>query len=432
MSILKKIKNTLKSTATKVVVASMIGISTIFGMAPTAHAKIVEPPRIEMHEEQVYKGKVYDGKPIEIVVVDSEEDIPVEARENRTQKTVSESKEKEESTWDTVKGWLKDHPIKEADKKMNEIKQRVNEEMNEYNNKTKQIIEDTIDNKISSYKAEVLKDIIETISTMFEFVVNSLIILPIDLVTNQALRSLYFKLLVVSISLIAVFALYNCLVSMFDDSNYIGFSFMVGRVFKAIFFMMSSTIYIPVLVMFTNRMAEGILSLTMEQVQMNIFIDMIKNGSLISISGTVGAIIMSIMILVFLFQIFLHTCCRYWEICKIFAMAPLAFAMSVIPSEDHIYISWRNKLKHILFVQILYALHISIFVAIMSVPFDSAIISLMIFIGGIWDLTKLPTGLNDLFRSDSANKTLGFGKHLVSSLVAKKIPVAKVAEKIKK
>jgi hypothetical protein len=167
----------------------------------------------------------------------------------------------------------------------------------------------------------------------------------------------------------------------------------------------------------------------MKQVEMNILFDEMRNGYLVSISGVLGATIISIMMVIFLFQVFLHTCCRYWELCKVFCTAPLAYAMSVVPSQDFIYISWKNKFKHIMFIQVLYSLHLAIFVAVMSVHFESKVLSVMLFIGGIWDLTKLPTGLDDIFRSNSANKTIGFGKHLLSSLVAKKVPVAKAAKK---
>lgn len=414
MSILRKIQKVLCGKVAKAVLATMIGVATVFGTIHTStQAMIIEPPRIEMSYT-----REYDGNEIEVVVVDSEDDIPEEARKNHTQIVTAPSKD---SVWDKVKGWVR-HPIKSVDDKLSDVKKDIREDFKNYSDETRKAIEDNINARVEKGKSDMFESMVESVSQMFQFVIQGIIILPVDLVTNESLRNLYFKLLVIAVSLTAVFAVYNCLLAIVDEENYIGFSFMIGNIFKSILLMMSSVIYIPLLVLLTNRLAQGILSLVMEQVEMNVFLRMVMGNTLFSIAGFVGSIIVSAMLLLFLLLIFLHTCSRYWEICKIFAMAPLAYALSIVPSESHIYISWKNKLKHILFIQILYALHITVFMTILSVPNFSPTIKLMLFIGGIWDLTKLPTGLDDIFRSNQ-NKTMGVGKQIITSLVAKKIPV---------
>lgn len=392
----------IKGAVSKVIIASTIGIATIF--SPVTTQAITQPPVIEMQYE-VYDGKVYDGEQIKIVVEDKED-------------------EKKESTMGSIKRWVT-HPIESTDKKINEIKKGLTDDFKTYGEETKKELEDTMSGAFATLQAKWVNLCIKTMTDMFNFLMQSIIIIPTDLVTNDSLRDLYFKFLVVSMGLTAIFAVYNCLMSMVDESNYIGLSFMMGKIFKAILFMFGSAIYFPLFITWINQLSSGILSLAMKQVEMNIFFNEMQNGALVSISGALGASILSIVMTAFLFQIFLHTCCRYWEVCKVFCIAPLAFAMSIIPSQAHIYISWKNKFKHILFLQVLYSLHLAIFVTVMSVHFDSKILSIMLFAGGIWDLSKLPTGLEDILRTNSPSspsKATGFGKQVISSLLIKKMP----------
>lgn len=401
MGILKSIKK----VATKIIVAAMIGLSTVF--TPVVAQAIVEPPQIE-YQYEVYRGKVYEGQEIEIIVEDDKD-------------TKEDNKE---STFGTIKRWIT-HPIESADSKIDNIKKGITEDFKTYSEETKQQLEERLDSIINLIQARWLKACISTMGSMFEFIMNTIVVIPTELITNEAIRGLYFKLLVVSVGLMAIFTLYNCLVSMFDDNNYIGFYYMITRLFKSIFCMLATAVYMPLFMMWINELSSGIISLAVKQLEMNMFMDSFYDPGLISISGTFGIMVMCFMITVFLFQVFFHTCCRYWEMCKVFCTAPLALAMSVVPSQDYIYISWKNKLKHIFFIQVLYALHMAVFITIMSVKFDSKIISVMLFIGGIWDLTKIPTSLDDIFRANTVNKTKRFGREILTAMVGKRVPFAK-------
>lgn len=401
MGVLKSITK----VATKVIVATMIGFSTIF--TPVVTQAIVEPPKIECQYE-VYRGKVYEGQEIEIIVEDEADT--------------------KESTFGAIKRWIT-HPIESTDKKINDIKEEITDDFKTYSDETKELIENKIDGLIDTLQAKWISECIKTMTGMFQFIMNSIIILPTELITNDAIRSLYFKLLVVSVGLMAVFTVYNCLISIVDENNYMGFAHNVTKLFKAILFMLCSVVYLPLFTLWINELSSGILSLAIKQVEMNILVDYFNNPGLISISGTFGMMIMCFMVTVFLFQVFFHTCCRYWEMCKVFCTAPLVLAMSVVPSQDYIYISWKNKLKHIFFIQVLYALHLSVFITLMSVKFDSNMLNVMVFIGGVWDLTKIPNSLDDIFRSNSVNKTKMLIKEVATALIGKKVPLAKAATK---
>ena len=262
--------------------------------------------------------------------------------------------------------------------------------------------------------AEITKNIIETINTIFKNLFTSIdnnlydVLDDIVFINKNILTDKYFSkifglsstngILLVANSLLIGFLLYYSGRYMLSNFTYSRIENPVQFVFKCIIFgiVMNSSFFIIEQVL--NLNFNELLNEINQNLAMNT-----ENIDIFTIDGLIkGTVTVSFMNLVLSYSL------RYVIIKVLILLAPFAFLSLILENTAHFFKSWYRSLFSLLFIQIIVAI---VLLLLFSMDYTKAnLLNKFIYIGGIYALIRANSMVKELFGGISTSVQSGMSR----------------------
>lgn len=259
---------------------------------------------------------------------------------------------------------------------------------------------------------------------LYSFVLDTVLYIPLVLISNDVIQGIYSKFVLIAICLMVLLVMSNGIkIFVFGQGD--SFSEVFTSCLKSVFLLLFVPRFMILLVQFTNKLTYLILKLGSGE--NSIVPDVLKSTGKDFINGLLAVVYMCI-VTYFLVKIAFYICTRYWNIVKLFALAPLAIMSLATHSSSHYFQAWKNGFFKLLQTQIAYALYLLVFTSVISINFEDGtmqgvFIKTMLIIGGAWSMSNLPNSVSDVINTrQSANplkyasKKLKQGSNLAGKL----------------
>lgn len=250
---------------------------------------------------------------------------------------------------------------------------------------------------------------IDFLAHMYELIAKIVLQTPTLIFDNPYLKDANFSFAWISVIVVSLLTMIESIKKMFRQKN-TDFKKIMQRYAIAVTASGFAPFLFEKIFSLLNLLSQSILKIGSLGIQPSNIGDYMQFTGL----NTIILILFDLAVLAMMIPVFLQNGRRWFDILSLSMITPLALSAWVFDDYKHLFSTWKNSLKRLASVQLIYA----VFLAIMTIFIfgtryitsgDGLIIKMLIIVGGLWRMLNPPSIVSS---ADNGTDIIGMGKDI--------------------